>query len=398
MRRTSWRRTVASLVVAAIACAVSFLGNPAAAEAHFGGARPSNYHSYVVSISPKVPVVAIKTIEQGDRVEASNPTSTPLVVYGYSHQESGPKDQYLKISKNGVWVNTKSPAYYLNRTLLGTSEPPEGATNVDAPPVWEKVSDQSSYRWHDHRAHWMSTDPPPQVQAAPDVHHQIFPGNDLYFKYGDTDFIVVVAMDWVPENSAPWWVVVLVGFAAAGLVGIVRSWRGLAIGAAGMLALAEIGHIIVSPYPQDPALGSFSFSLASALVPGIAIVGLCVLSVRSVVRRHSSAYFLLGAAGALAAIQGSSDVSVIWNSQLPQTGPAWLARILIGLVVGLGAGLLVAALLLGRRDKRAGVASSSGALDGDRTRATPDIATDEEFAKMADKIRQPRSKSGSGGD
>lgn len=317
MRRTSWRRTLASLLVAAIACAISLLGNPTAADAHFGGARPSNYHSYIVSTSAPSPGMTIKTIEQGDRVEASNPTSTPLMVYGYSHQEPGPKDQYLKISKDGVWVNTKSPAYYLNRTLLGTSSPPEGATDVDAPPVWKKVSDQSTYRWHDHRAHWMSSDPPPQVQAAPDVHQEIFPGNDLYFKYGDTDFTVVVAMDWVPENPAPWWIVVMVAFAAAALVGIVRSWRALAVGALGLLALAEIGHIVVSPYPQDSAQGSFSFALASALVPGIAIVGLCLLSMRSVLRRHSSAYFLLGAAGALAAIQGSSDVSVVWSSQLP---------------------------------------------------------------------------------
>ncbi|PRZ29494.1 hypothetical protein CLV47_1333 [Antricoccus suffuscus] len=392
MRRRSWWRAVASLVVATIACVVSFLGNPAAAEAHFGGARPSNYHSYIVSISPKMPALSIKTVEQGDRVEVSNPTPTPLVVYGYSHQEPGPKDQYLKISRDGVWVNTKSPAYYLNRTLLGTSTPPDGATDVDAKPVWKKVSDQSTYRWHDHRAHWMSTDLPPQVQAAPDVHHQIFPGNDLYFKYGDTNFTVVVAMDWVPENSAPWWIVVVVAFAAAALVGIVRSWRALAVGAVGLLAIAEVGHIAVSPYPQDPALGSFSFSLASALVPGIAIVGLCALSVRSVARRHSSAYFLLGAAGALAAIQGSSDISVIWSSQLPQTGPAWLARVLIGLVIGLGAGLLVAALLLGRRDKRAARSSNDGGTADGTSRRTPDIASDKEFTEMAEQIRRPRSR------
>lgn len=397
MRRTSGRSAVASLVVAALACAISLLGNPTAAEAHFGGARPSNYHSYIVSNSAPSPDILIKTLEQGDRVEASNPTATPLMVYGYSHQEAGPKDQYLKISKDGVWVNTKSPAYYLNRTLLGTSVPPEGSTDVDTPPVWKKVSDQSTYRWHDHRAHWMSTDPPPQVQAAPDEHHEIFPGNDLYFKYGDTDFTVVVAMNWVPENSAPWWIVVVVALAAAGLVGIVRSWRGLAVGTVGLLALAEIGHVVVSPYSQDPSQGTFSFALASALVPGIAIVGLCVLAIRTVVRRQASAYFLLGAAGALAAIQGSSDVSVVWSSQLPQTGPAWLARVIIGLVIGLGAGLLVAAFLLGRRDKRTGL-SGGGGPDDAKSRRIPDIASDEEFIEMAAKIRRPRSKSDSAAD
>lgn len=353
MRWAAWSWSVASAVVVAIGCAVCLLGGARAAEAYFGApSTPSNYHSYVVSVTPAVPAVSVRTLDHGNWVVASNPTSTVLTVYGYSHLEPGPKDQYLRISRDGVWVNVKSPAYYLDRTLYGTSVPPEGATDVDATPVWKKISDASTYRWHDHRAHWASPEPPPQVQAAPGEHHGIFPGNDIYFKYGDTNFIVVVAMDWVPENPAYWWIVVVVGFVAVvALVGFLRSWRRASLGVLGALAVVSIGQVAVSAYSPASSRGGLVLSLASAIVPAIAIVGLCVLAMRSVVRRRGSAYWLMGAAGVLAAIQGSSDVSVIWSSQLPQSGPGWLVRVVIGLAVGLGAGLLVAALLRAWREK-----------------------------------------------
>ena len=37
-----------------------------------------------------------------------------------------------------------------------------------AEPDWRQVSTQPEYDWHDHRTHWMSASPPPQVAADPE--------------------------------------------------------------------------------------------------------------------------------------------------------------------------------------------------------------------------------------
>ena len=39
--------------------------------------------------------------------------------------------------------------------------------SATGPPEWQRVSGEPSYRWHDHRAHWMGGDPP-LVTARPD--------------------------------------------------------------------------------------------------------------------------------------------------------------------------------------------------------------------------------------
>ena len=34
-------------------------------------------------------------------------------------------------------------------------------------PQWRRVSSSSTWRWHDHRTHWMERTPPPIVRAEP---------------------------------------------------------------------------------------------------------------------------------------------------------------------------------------------------------------------------------------
>ena len=375
-------RRTANLLVVLLAAACVTIGGWDAADAHFGGGRePSNWRGEILSVSPPMPGVTFTLTDSADRIEVRNTSTTPVIVYGYQHKEPGDRDPYLKVSADGVWVNTESQAGYLNQTLMGSGElvPARLQDDLgDGEPVWEKVSDEGAYRWHDHRVHWMFLDLPPAVAEDPGSEHLVIDGWKIHAKYGDQpESTVTGELRWVPTQAAPWWIVVVVLVVVVIVVGSLRRWRAPISVAAGMLAVAAIGQWIVSPLPQDEYQGSFSFVLVSAAVPALAVAGLCVLGVGALRRgSRDPAWYLLGAAGALAAIQASSDVTVLTRSQLEHSGPEWLVRLFVAAALGLGIGLFVAMLRRVLRDR----SEPSGR---DRSREI-DIASDGEMQEMQD--------------
>jgi hypothetical protein len=146
------------------AAAVVALAATPAAQGHGG---PSGYTATITSVTPAVPGLELRVLGGDDRLELSNETGKEIVILGYEGEP------YLRFGENGVEVNLNSPAHYLNEDRFGNVTLPANA-DPGAAPLWKPVIGARRLDWHDHRIHWMSPQPPPQVREAPDAPHRVF--------------------------------------------------------------------------------------------------------------------------------------------------------------------------------------------------------------------------------
>jgi hypothetical protein len=142
-------------LVAAIALSLAVAVVPIA-QAHQGN---PNFRSTVRAVRPAVEGVDAQVVNFDDSIELRNRTGQTLIVKGYRGEP------YVRITADGaVSVNRRSPSRYLNddRFTEGVEIPAEADSK--AAPVWEPVDRTGTYRWHDHRIHWMARSLPPQVK------------------------------------------------------------------------------------------------------------------------------------------------------------------------------------------------------------------------------------------
>jgi hypothetical protein len=112
----------------------------------------------VTLVEPPQPGLSVQVLEFADRLLLRNRTRKTVTVYGYSNEP------YARILADGtVQVNTNSPAYFLNQSFYANVTVPSYAT-AQATPKWTVVDRVGELEWHDHRIHWMSPVPPPQVK------------------------------------------------------------------------------------------------------------------------------------------------------------------------------------------------------------------------------------------
>ena len=160
-------RFVRGLVIAATgAIAVVVVAAQPAAAHDVPGIKPSNFETTVDSTAPRVPGLAVRPIDLGNELELRNHTGVDVVVLGYQGEP------YLRVGPRGVFENRRSPATYLNRTRDGKTHVP-GIADPTAAPEWNRLASGTVARWHDHRAHWMGTEDPPEVLRAPDQRHVV---------------------------------------------------------------------------------------------------------------------------------------------------------------------------------------------------------------------------------
>ena len=142
-------RTAAVLALAVFTAAVP------TALAHKGS---PNYLSQVDRITPAVSGVTVEVLNRDDRLLLHNTSSKDVVVEGYN------EEPFARVLADGtVQVNTDSPAYYLNDDRFGEVKVPAGADGKGAP-RWKRIDKTGRFEWHDHRAHWMAKQRPPQVR------------------------------------------------------------------------------------------------------------------------------------------------------------------------------------------------------------------------------------------
>ena len=348
MRSTS---TTLRRLLAGALLLLGVLGTGAApASAHtVGGSGATDFRTTLDSLSPAVPGLTLKVVENGTKLELANTTGTDVVVDGYVN------DPYLRIGSDGVYENTQSPATYLNEDRWGRTAVPPGVDPAK-PPVWKKVSSGTVWRWHDHRIHWMATTQPPAVKAAPDRTHQISTWT-VTLHWSGQDVTATGRLVWVPGPAKGWWLGGVALVLLAALAAVTRPWarRGRRwrregelwfAGAAFALVAADVWHSVgVARAAAGNPVGTF---LSGNVVQLAAWTAALVAAVQ-LVRGRSGAVWLAGGAGLLlGTASGLPDLAVLWSSTAPFHGSLTTARVLIVAVTGLGFALALAVPLSSR--------------------------------------------------
>jgi hypothetical protein len=323
------------VVVVLVMGIVGVTAAPAGAHG-LGGLSPTNYESILRSVTPEVPGLHLRITDLGTKVELTNDGAREVTVLGYDDEP------YLRIGPRGVFENRRSPATYLNRSTEITGAPPRSA-DAEAAPVWRRVSDGNTASWHDHRAHLMGGDDPPEVARHPDE-RRVVDNWRIPMRIGGDDVVAHGQLVYVPPPS-PWpWVIGAVMLAALVVVlSRTRAWRTVFVVTLTLLTLTEIAHVVglwdASTASFGTKLGESAYSLAGIALGLLALGWIWRKGAESAVPLVLVATIFLFVAGGLA------DVTSFGNSQLPSTFSAGVARALVMLALGLGGGLAVAAAL-----------------------------------------------------
>ena len=166
------------------------------ALAHGRGSDSTNFASTITD-RPDVEGLAWQVLNGDEYLELRNSTDTEVLVPGYTGEP------YLRIGPDGVFRNLNSTATYLNEDRFGQTAPPAGI-DPDGEPDWERISDGSTYAWHDHRIHWMAQADPPAVAENPGT-VQLVNTWTVPIEFGAEAFEVAGDLTWVPGSSPLLW-------------------------------------------------------------------------------------------------------------------------------------------------------------------------------------------------
>ncbi|MDQ1664479.1 MAG: dye decolorizing peroxidase [Actinomycetota bacterium] len=194
---------------------LTLLGIAVPASAHDTGV---NYRTHISAVTPAVPGLTVTASVDGSYLRVRNTSAEPVIVEGYEHEP------YVRISSAGVEQNTLSPATYLNQELTIGEVPAQA--DAKAVPVWEKISAQPLYQFHDHRIHWMGNGRPAVVDKDPAAPHLI-KNWTVPLVAGGTQVSVQGTLRWQPGSKLNTYLgygFLLVGFGGVLAVGI-ALWR-----------------------------------------------------------------------------------------------------------------------------------------------------------------------------
>lgn len=310
---TRWARVVVVAVVAALAPGV----------AHADAAAPTDYRTVVESIEPMVDGLDV-TIEGGDAfVRLRAPAGSEVIVLGYLDEP------YLRFVSDGtVAQNLRSPATYENADRFGVTELPDDVDAV-AEPEWDVVSSGGVWAWHDHRSHWMGSQPPLGLEPGDSLPPQVIP---LEVDGRPVEITVVTSL-----VGSPSWL----GPALGALIGLQFALLALWLGHAVSTLVASLTSLAALAV----GLGQF-WSLPSEtgplhtwwLMPAIAL--LCAVSTIVLYGRSRLIEFgLVAIAAVQLLIWAVQRRSVLTSAVLPTNLPYWFDRMIT-------AATLVAATLL----------------------------------------------------
>jgi hypothetical protein len=121
------------------------------------------FESVLEGISPEALAAGIETemLDSDSQVRLENESGEVVVVDGYEGEP------YARLDPDGaVFLNTRSPAYYLNRDRYART-PVDPSTDPAARPKWIQTADGGELVFYDRRSHYISRGAPPGL-ADPD--------------------------------------------------------------------------------------------------------------------------------------------------------------------------------------------------------------------------------------
>jgi hypothetical protein len=321
---------------------VGVAAGPAAAHAVGTGTEASNYRTNVHGIEQGTPGLSVRAVA-GGLLELTNRSDQEVVVLGYR------LEPYLRVGRDGVFENQRSPSTYTNRFRTApASIPPE--FDARAAPEWRRIGDGPSAGWHDHRAHWTSPDPA-AVKASPEAMHVVTDWQ-IPLRQGDRTMVVRGDITWVP-GPTPWpWVLAAVGLFGAALAAAGGYRRPKVLAVVALVAVAAdmihtAGALLASTAPLAAQLYGTATAAAGWIVSGLAAYRL--------LRGRADTgliYLLLG--GVFLTLAGAlPDLSALARSQLPSGFGPVVTRAAITFTLGLGAAMIAAGLAGFRSPRRA---------------------------------------------
>lgn len=300
-------------------------------------AGPTDYETTITAVEPAVAGVDVSIVGGDSFLRVVADPGVDVVVLGYQ------QEPYLHIRADGVVEeNQRSPATYLNADRFGTGTPPAGADPTLAP-NWLPVGSGGAWSWHDHRAHWMSPDPPPDAEPGQQVQTSTVP-----LVVDGAAVTVSVATTWLPAPSrAPLAVGASAGLAFVLLVAARRMRLGWALLVAS-IAAAGIGFWQYRSLPAETGP-----LIVWWLLPAVAAASLLVALLLG---RRLVAYAL----ALLAALELAAWVYLRRDSAfraiIPTDAPFWLDRGVmaatgvVAVVVAVGAAAAMFRLPVGDHD------------------------------------------------
>ncbi|MGH8792306.1 MAG: hypothetical protein ACRDXX_06645, partial [Stackebrandtia sp.] len=321
---------------------------PGVAVAHGEETPAATDYRVTITRTPDIPGVSVRVVEAGARLELRNEGDDAVEVLGYSGEP------YAELRPDGVYVNVNSPAAYLNESMSGETETPAQASPAAAP-RWEKAGDAPVLRWHEHRAHWMSSAPPPVAADDPGRDHRILEWT-VPLRTGTVEHEVTGTLDWVaPPATSTWLAGTLL--LAGGVVALLAYTRAKPktqaaltasmIGLAGATAIADAaGRSLVTADAQAGWLAVLATGQAWPAAAGAAATAAAGYAAA----RKPAADLAVGLAGAtLLMVVGLSRFPALTSAITPTPWTGDVARTLLTATLGLGAGLAVAVALQSRQ-------------------------------------------------
>jgi hypothetical protein len=313
--------------VTAVWAVVVPLAGPAGADPP----RPSDYRSTVTGVTPATDAVELSVIG-GDaflrlRVEPGH----EALVLGYQDEP------YLRFRADGtVQENLNSPATYTNSDRYGDVALPQDV-DPEAPPDWRTLADDGgSYSWHDHRIHWMSSQPPADVPRGSEVQRW-----EVHLVVDDEPVTVRGVLALAP--AAAWWPWVVAIAGLAGLVwglGRLTAARAVPTVAAGAACLLTAGVAGAEQLSIPAEAGRSGVVVA---VPSLGV--LCALAAGVLTRRRIGNALGLAAAalaGGSAALRSAVFTKPVLPTDLAPSLDRAATAGALGLAIAAAALLVVA--------------------------------------------------------
>jgi hypothetical protein len=319
-----------------LAAALLTLTSPVPAAAHIAGAggSPSNYRVVVTELRPAVAGVVVTVGVGGQWVRVTNLGAGTIEVLGY-HGEP-----FLRLSAHRVQANELSTTAAQTgqvRAAAGLAGTP-GSPGLPAPPRWVTLRDGDSVTWTDARIAPAAL-PEPPARASATWQLPLLVNGRPVTALGTRELIP-------PPSPWPWVAALVLLTAGVAAIGWRRDWYRPIAGATTVGVLAFVIHLIgtgFTPQQNGPVFGWIGVGAVGAFC---LIIG--TITVVSAARKRDAAAARVITTGTMVLLLAFTDITALWNSQLPFAGPASLDRALTVLAYGTALGLFIAGLRLTR--------------------------------------------------